>query len=113
MCVFDERNSGGLCDRALRRVLCARARLAHLLGVTALVGVVLDGSLAIRLLDLSRVRGLAHAKDVVKLVAVTLFRLRVVFFCVCVGGGGGGAVRGDFTLTQEKRGRGGVVLSCE
>jgi len=46
--------------------------LLELLGVAALVGVVLDGRLAVRLLDLRRVRGLGDAEDVIKLGVVAL-----------------------------------------
>jgi hypothetical protein len=46
---------------------------SHLLGVAALVGVVLDGRLAVRFLNLRRIRALAHAQDVVELLGVALF----------------------------------------
>jgi hypothetical protein len=49
-----------------------RGDLLELLGVAALVGVVLDGSLAVRLLDLRRVRGLADPERVVELSGVAL-----------------------------------------
>ena len=104
-CAFSTRENRVGCVIARFVVCCVCARLAHLLGVTALVGVVLDGSLAICLLDLSRVRALAHAEEVVKLVAVTLLRWRVVFLC----GGEGGCE--EILLAQEKRG-GEVVLCC-
>ena len=50
----------------------SNCRFSHLLRVASLVGVVLDGRLAVRLLDLAGIRVLGHAEDVVKLLGVAL-----------------------------------------
>jgi len=52
---------------------------SHLLRVASLVGVVLDGRLAVRLLDLVGIRVLGHAEDVVKLLGVALMSGKGVF----------------------------------
>lgn len=52
---------------------------SHLLRVASLVGVVLDGRLAVRLLDLVGIRVLGHAEEVVKLLGVALMSGKGVF----------------------------------
>ena len=52
---------------------------SHLLRVASLVGVVLDGRLAVRLLDLAGIRVLGHAEEVVKLLGVALMSGKGVF----------------------------------
>mmetsp|Transcript_3613 Transcript_3613/g.15856 ORF Transcript_3613/g.15856 Transcript_3613/m.15856 type:complete len:322 (+) Transcript_3613:2748-3713(+) len=52
--------------------LVRRGDLLELLRVASLVGVVLDGRLAVRLLDLVGIRVLGHAEEVVKLLGVAL-----------------------------------------
>lgn len=68
------RHAGSAADPSVVSVgIFRRGFGTHLLGVSALVGVVLDGSLAVSLLDLGRISRLAHAEDVVKLVGIALW----------------------------------------
>ena len=75
----------------------SNCRFSHLLRVASLVGVVLDGRLAVRLLDLAGIRVLGHAEDVVKLLGVALMFDKKVWRAMVSGWwsvqGGRGAAR--------------------